>query len=93
MSTRFKLAEDSSDYKLEPDDDFGKAKPKDKKEELLSKIIIRLNELLITDELSDKDLVNYPYTIRDKISENVLVMKQIANNTPEQARLGISSKQ
>jgi len=82
------LAEDSSDYKLEPGDDLGTAKPKDKKEELLSQIITRLNELFITDELTDKDLVTYAYTNRDKISENVLVMKQIANNTPEQAVLG-----
>lgn len=83
-----KLAEASSDYKLEPGDELGTAKPKDKKEELLSEIISRLNELFITDELTDKDLVNYAYTIRDKISENSLVMKQIANNTPEQAMLG-----
>tara|TARA_R110002050_G_scaffold1244_5_gene8811 strand:- start:110397 stop:113651 length:3255 start_codon:yes stop_codon:yes gene_type:complete len=83
-----KLAEASSDYKLEPGDELGTAKPKDKKEELLSQIITRLNELFITDELTDKDLVNYAYTIRDKISENDLVMKQIANNSPEQAMLG-----
>lgn len=35
--------------------------------------------------MTDKDLVNYAYTIRDKISENDLVMKQIANSSPEQA--------
>jgi|GEM_PF-1889143 len=56
--------------------------------EFLSQIIGRLNELFITDELSDKDLVNYAYTVRDKLSENALVMSQIANNTPEQAMLG-----
>ena len=33
-------------------------------------------------------MVNYAYTIRDKISENILVMKQIAENTPQQAMLG-----
>jgi type I restriction enzyme R subunit len=33
-------------------------------------------------------MVNYAYTIRDKISENTLVMKQLAENTPEQAMLG-----
>ena len=32
--------------------------------------------------------MNYAYTIRDKVSENALVMKQIANNSPEQAMLG-----
>ena len=63
-------------------------KSKDSKEEFLSQIISRLNELFITDHLTDKDLVNYAFTIRDKISENELVMNQIANNTPEQALLG-----
>ncbi len=81
------LKEDSGDY-LEPGDGLGSAKPKDKKEEFLSQIIGRLNELFITDELTDKDLVNYAYTVRDKLSENALVMSQIANNTPEQAMLG-----
>ncbi len=33
-------------------------------------------------------MVNYAYTIRDKVSENKQVMMQIANNTPEQAMLG-----
>ena len=54
----------------------------------MSQIISRLNEVFITDQLSDNDLVNYAYTIRDKVRENELVMKQIANNTPEQALLG-----
>ncbi|MGE4618450.1 MAG: hypothetical protein AAEJ04_01425, partial [Planctomycetota bacterium] len=51
-------------------------------------IISRLNELFITDGLSDQDLINYAYTIRDKVSENETVMHQIANNSPEQALLG-----
>ena len=59
-----------------------------KEEEWLSQIIIRLNELFITDGLTDKDMVNYAYTIRDKMSENEKVMDQIANNSPEQALLG-----
>ena len=44
--------------------------------------------MFITDGLSDKDLINYAYTIRDKVSENERVMNQIANNSPEQALLG-----
>jgi type I restriction enzyme, R subunit len=32
------------------------------------------------------------YTIRNKISENVLVMKQIANNSTEQAMFGDFTK-
>jgi len=82
-----RLKEDSPDY-LEPGDGVGTAKAKDKKEEFLSLILSRLNELFITDHLTDKDLVNYAHTIRDKVRENKLVMSQIANNTPEQAMLG-----
>jgi type I restriction enzyme, R subunit len=87
-----KLKEDAAEYQLKPGEGLGTAKPKDKHEEFLSQIIGRLNELFITDRLTEKDLVNYAYTIRDKISENVLVMKQIANNTAEQAMLGDFTK-
>ena len=83
-----RLKENAEDYKLEPGDGLGSAKAKDKKEEFLSQIVARLNEVFITDALSEKDLVNYAYTIRDKISENPLVMQQIANNSAEQALLG-----
>lgn len=83
-----KLKEDAPDYKLVPGEGLGSANAKDKKEELLSQIIERLNELFITDELTNKDMVNYAYTIRDKVSENHLVMQQLANNTAEQALLG-----
>jgi type I restriction enzyme R subunit len=83
-----KLQENSPDYQLDPGDGLGSAKAKDRKEELISQIITRLNELFITDELTDKDLVNYAYTIRDKVRENAVVMLQIANNSPEQAMLG-----
>jgi len=86
-----RLKEDVADY-LVPGNEAGTAKAKDKKEEFLSQIINRLNELFITDELTDKDMVNYAYTIRDKISENKLVMSQIANNSAEQAMLGHFSK-
>lgn len=79
------LKSNSEDHKLDPGDGVGTAKARDKQEEFLSQIISRLNELFITDQLTEKDLVNYAYTIRDKVSENELVMKQIANNTPEQA--------
>ncbi len=37
-------------------------------------------------------MVNYAYTIRDKVGENAKVMKQIENNSPEQALLGDFSK-
>ncbi|MBT4822732.1 MAG: type I restriction endonuclease subunit R, partial [Lentisphaerae bacterium] len=68
--------------------DIGTGKARNKEEEFLSRIITRLNELFITDGLTDADLISYANTIRDKISENERVMHQIANNAPEQALLG-----
>ncbi|TWT49236.1 hypothetical protein Pla22_44280 [Rubripirellula amarantea] len=68
--------------------DLGTGKAKSKQEEWLSQIIARLNELFITDGLTDQDLINYAYTIRDKVRENERVMHQIENNSPEQAMLG-----
>jgi type I restriction enzyme R subunit len=82
------MKEDSSEYKLHPGSDLGSGKAKDKKEEFLSQILERLNELFLTDGLSDADLTNYAQTIRDKVKENKSVMHQIQNNTPEQAMLG-----
>ncbi|NCC68345.1 MAG: type I restriction endonuclease subunit R, partial [Clostridia bacterium] len=75
-------------YGLKPGSDIGSGKAKDKKEEFLSQILARLNELFMTDGLTENDLVNYAYTIRDKVRENKSVMDQIQNNTPEQAMLG-----
>ncbi|MEL6115141.1 DEAD/DEAH box helicase family protein [Photobacterium sp. SP02] len=82
------LRENSPEYKLQPNDDVGTAKPKNKKEAFLSHVIERLNEVFITDNLTDGDMINYAYTVRDKLTENETVMKQVANNTREQAMLG-----
>ncbi|WP_241824993.1 hypothetical protein [Salinivibrio sp. IB872] len=54
----------------------------------MSHIIERLNEVFLTDNLTDKDMINYAFTVRDKLTENETVMSQIANNTREQAMLG-----
>jgi type I restriction enzyme R subunit len=86
------LQENSQNHKLEPGEGLGTAKPKDKKEEYLSLIINRLNEVFVTDQLTDKDMVNYAYTIRDKVGENIKVMMQIENNSAEHALLGDFSK-
>ena len=82
------LKEDAEGYELEPASDMGSAKAKDKNEEFLSQILSKLNDLFVTDNLSDGDLINYAYTVRDKLAENGTVMKQIENNTAEQALLG-----
>ena len=83
-----KLKEDAADYKLEPSNDVGTAKPKNKEEDFLSLILNRLNELFRTENLTDSDMINYAKTVRDKLSENESVMTQINNNTRDQAMLG-----
>jgi type I restriction enzyme R subunit len=82
------LKEDEPDYKLEAGNEVGSGKAKDSQEEFLSQILARLNDLFITDELTDGDLINYAHTVRNKLKENSAVMTQIANNTAEQALLG-----
>ena len=82
------LSEDQAAFGLKPGEGLGTAKARDPREEFLSQIISRLNELFVTDHLTEKDLVNYAYTVRDKVRENATVMKQLANNSDEQAQLG-----
>lgn len=82
------LQQNTEDYKLEPGDEAGTARARDRQTEFLSQIVHRLNELFITDQLTEKDMVNYAYTISDKVRENDIVMQQIANNSAEQAMLG-----
>ena len=66
----------------------GTGTAKDKEEDLLSKIVARLNEMFDTDKLTDSDLINYSQTIWDKINENDIVMQQINNNSAEKVMLG-----
>ena len=83
-----KLQEDAEDYGLEPGEGAGTAKARDPKEEFMSQIISRLNEIFEMDELTDKDTVNFLRTITDKVSENERAMIQLGSNTREQAMLG-----
>lgn len=76
------------EFLLKPTTDVGSAQPRSKQEEFLTHIIERLNSLFITDGLTNADMVNYAYSVRDKISENTTVMRQILNNSREQALLG-----
>ena len=46
-----------------------------------------MNELF-TGELTESDLINYANTIKDKVMKNELVVKQLRQNTKEQAMLG-----
>ncbi|MDD5216449.1 MAG: DEAD/DEAH box helicase family protein, partial [Methylococcales bacterium] len=77
---------------LEPANDLGTATAKNLEEAFLAHIISRLNEIFETEKLTEKDVVNYAYTIRDKIRENEKVMQQIQQNSPAQALLGDFSK-
>lgn len=73
---------------LEPGSDLGTGIAKDKREEFLSQIIQRLNDLFAGEDLTQDDMVNYAQTVTDKVRENERVMAQIANNTREQAMIG-----
>ncbi|TXD96529.1 type I restriction endonuclease subunit R [Psychrobacter frigidicola] len=66
----------------------GAGKARDKEEDLLSKIVARLNEMFDTEKLTDSDMLNYSQTIWDKVNENPIVMQQIANNPAEKVMLG-----
>ncbi|WP_064792333.1 type I restriction endonuclease subunit R [Shewanella woodyi] len=82
------LKEDAPDYQLEPSTDIGGAKAKDKKEELLSFVLEKLNEAFANENLSDGDLINTVRKWSEKVRENETVMAQIKNNTRAQAMLG-----
>ncbi len=83
-----KLQEDAEGYDLEPSSDVGTAKAKDKKEEFMSQVVARLNEMFITDNLTDGDMINFLHTATSKVTENTAVMKQVKNNSADQALLG-----
>lgn len=80
--------EKDTDSPLPPGTGGGTAVPRGREDDLLSEIIRRLNEIFITDNLTDSDMINYAYTVRDKLLENKIVMKQIRQNSREQALLG-----
>ena len=81
-----KLQEGSGE--LEAGGGGGTGKPKDQKEELLSKVINRLNEVFAGEDFTDKDKVNFMNTIWDKVTENEIVVKQFSNNSTDQIMLG-----
>ena len=76
------------DTGLRPTTELGSGKARDRDEEPLSEIIARLNQLFVTDGLSDGDQLNYLHTVTDKVAENPTVRHQIENNAPDQAMLG-----
>tara|TARA_R110002074_G_scaffold374473_1_gene550777 strand:- start:183 stop:1493 length:1311 start_codon:yes stop_codon:yes gene_type:complete len=82
-----KLATEASKG-LEPGSGLGSGAAKENQEEFLSKIIERLNEIFAGDGLTEDDMIIYARTIKYKVSENMKVVTQIANNSREQVLLG-----
>ena len=66
----------------------GTGKPKDPKEELLSKVINSLNEVFAGEDFTESDMINFQNTIWDKVTENEIVVKQFTNNSTDQIMLG-----
>lgn len=83
-----RLEDENGTHQIKGGDEAGSGRGRERQEEPLSVIIERLNEIFATDNLTESDVVNYAYTIRDKVKESETVMDQIANNTEEQAMLG-----
>lgn len=83
-----KLKEDAAEYKLEPSNDVGTAKPKDKKEDYLSYVIEKLNEAFANEDLTDNDMLDTVRKWSNKVRENETVMAQLKANNREQAMLG-----
>ncbi|MCD4654259.1 type I restriction endonuclease subunit R, partial [bacterium] len=82
------LLEKDGQEGLMPGTDVGTRKARNKEEELLSQIIQRLNELFVTDGLSEKDLVNNLFTVVDKVIENSSVVEQARKNPRDKVMLG-----
>jgi len=73
---------------LEPaGEEAGSAPGRDRAKALLNEIISKLNDLF-EGQLSDDDLVNYAFGVRDKLMENENLAQQAASNTKNQFSQG-----
>jgi type I restriction enzyme R subunit len=81
------LQENSEEYKLEPVRAWERRKRKTSKP---NSVANRASPKRVIHHrpTHEKDMVNYAYTISDKVRENNIVMQQIENNNAEQAMLG-----
>jgi len=82
------LHNNSEEHKITPGTELGSGKAKDKEEIFLSTILEKLNELFDTGDLTKNDMINYAYTVCDKIFENKKVMDQVRNNPRKQILIG-----
>ena len=78
----------STEHKLEPANDMGTAKAKNKKEDFLSQIIQQLNEVFITDKLLDSDMIGALNMAVGHLQANDQVMKQTDHNPRDQVMKG-----
>jgi type I restriction enzyme R subunit len=85
---QIRLEASDEDHRLQPGKHIGSSRPQDKREDLLSRIITRLNSIFGIDDLTDGDKRDFFMTISNKVGENEPVRSQMANNTKEQAKLG-----
>ncbi|HMQ05455.1 MAG TPA: DEAD/DEAH box helicase family protein [Pyrinomonadaceae bacterium] len=81
------LGESDHDDKLKPLTEIGSAEPHDRERAFLSEIVSQMNNLF-EGELSEADLLNYAYHVRDKMLENETLEQQATNNSKEQFALG-----
>lgn len=65
----------------------GSGMARDAETDTLAQIVAKMNDLF-AGELTDDDKLNYARTIKDKVMENAIVMKQFQTNTKDQAMLG-----
>ena len=78
----------NSNNELDSSGGPGASKPNPKKEEFISQIISKLNEIFAGEGLTEEDMLQRANTDFYKVKENKDVMMQIKNNTREQAMLG-----
>jgi type I restriction enzyme, R subunit len=82
-----KLSESGEEDKLRPLTEIGARTPREPAQAMLSELVSHMNSLF-EGELTDADLVNYAYHIRDKMLESENLAQQAATNTKEQFALG-----
>lgn len=84
---KFAIGEPDDDDKLKPLTEIGSGEPHDPEFAFLSEIVSQMNTLF-EGELTEADLLNYAYHVRDKMLENETLEQQAISNTKEQFALG-----
>lgn len=91
---KLKLDTDQETPKLKPAQAAGSTRPKTKEEVLLSQLLESLSKIFPVDDaeagegVTENDVRDFAFSIRNKLMENKRIMQQFANNSLEQAMLG-----